>query len=88
MGTAVAAKEGAKYYAMRDGGGTVFETRDYMYTRLDKQQRDFEAGGTTTTLAPAGGEPEDDGDGEPLGDETSDEASARRTRVRRPTAGR
>jgi hypothetical protein len=69
MGTAVAAKEGAKYYAMRDGGGTVFETRDYMYTRLDKQQRDFEAGGTTTTLAPAGGEPEDDGDGEPLGDE-------------------
>ena len=26
---------------MREGGQTVFEVRDYMYTRLDKQHRDF-----------------------------------------------
>jgi hypothetical protein len=39
---------------MRDGGPTVFETRDYMYTRLDKQARDFEQSTTPTTAPPAG----------------------------------
>lgn len=87
IGTVLAAKEGAKYFAMKDGGTTVFETRDYMYTRLDKQQRDFDATVTPTTIAPppggamgpgvpgmppgamAPGGGEDEGDGEPLGDE-------------------
>lgn len=68
IGTVLAAKKDAKYYAMREGGPTVFETRDYMYTRLDKQARDFEQGTTPTTVAPAGGAPdldlEDDAGGE------------------------
>jgi hypothetical protein len=53
----------------------VFETRDYMYTRLDKQARDFEQGTTPTTIAPAatpGAEmmpPQGMGGGDELGDE-------------------
>jgi hypothetical protein len=53
IGTVLAAKHDTKYYAMRAGGQTVYEARDYMYTRLDKQQDDFvepPAGATTTTL--------------------------------------
>jgi hypothetical protein len=42
IGTVAAAKHDAKFYAMQEGGPTVFETRDH-YTR-DKQARDFEAG--------------------------------------------
>lgn len=41
LGTVLAAKRDGKYFAMREGATTVFEVRDYMYTRLDKQQRDF-----------------------------------------------
>ena len=41
LGTVLLAKHDGKYYAVREGGPTVFEVRDYMYTRLDKQQRDF-----------------------------------------------
>ncbi len=56
IGTILAAKQDAKYYVMREGGPTVFETRDYMYTRLDKQARDFEQSTTPTTVAtPPGG---------------------------------
>jgi hypothetical protein len=40
LGTLLVAKKDAKYYAMRAGGSTVFETRDYMYTRLDKTRSD------------------------------------------------
>ena len=40
MGRIVAAKR-EKYYVMRAGGPTVFEARDYMYARLDKQPKDF-----------------------------------------------
>ena len=58
IGTILAAKRDAKYYAMREGGPTVFETRDYMYTRLDKQARDFEQGTTPTTVAPPPGAPD------------------------------
>ncbi len=72
IGTVLAAKHDGKYYVMRDGGPVIFETRDYMYTRLDKQARDFQQSDTTTTtLAPgamgAQGEPApfpDDGGGE------------------------
>jgi Domain of unknown function (DUF4340) len=41
IGTVLLAKQGDKYYAVQEGGPTVFEVRDYMFTRLDKQQRDF-----------------------------------------------
>ncbi|HWP64989.1 MAG TPA: DUF4340 domain-containing protein [Candidatus Limnocylindria bacterium] len=40
IGTLLVAKHGDKYFAMRAGGSTVFETRDYMYTRLDKKRAD------------------------------------------------
>jgi hypothetical protein len=65
MGTVLLAKHDGKYYAVREGGPTVFEVRDYMYTRLDKQQRDFagvEAPPTTVPSAagmPPGGMPPD-----------------------------
>ena len=40
LGTLLVTKQGDKYYTMRAGGSTVFETRDYMFTRLDKQRSD------------------------------------------------
>ncbi len=68
IGTVLAAKHDGKYYVMRGGADAVFEARDYMYTRLDKREKDFveEPGATTTTIAPAApeGEPEDLGGGE------------------------
>jgi hypothetical protein len=54
IGTILAAKHDGKYYAMRAGAETVFEARDYMYNRLDKQPDDFvepPGGATSTTLA-------------------------------------
>jgi hypothetical protein len=77
IGTVLAAKQDAKYYVMQDGGPTVFETRDYMYTRLDKQSRDFEQSTTPTTAPapgaapPAGVLPDVDADAEdaPAGDD-------------------
>ena len=53
LGTVLAAKRDAKYYAMRSGGETVFEVRDYMYTRLDKRQGDFLEGDTPPPAAAA-----------------------------------
>jgi hypothetical protein len=41
LGTVLLAKHDGKFFAVREGGSTVFEVRDYMYTRLDKQLRDF-----------------------------------------------
>jgi hypothetical protein len=68
LGVVLLAKHGGKYYAMREGGPTVFEVRDYMYTRLDKQQRDFVGPETPAETAPpppaAGGEDQDMGGGE------------------------
>lgn len=53
IGTVVGAKRDGKHYVMRAGAATVFETRDYMYTRLDKPEdafvesgKDPKAGGT------------------------------------------
>ena len=40
LGTLLITKKDAKFYAMRAGGPTVFETRDYMYARLDKKRSD------------------------------------------------
>jgi hypothetical protein len=57
IGVVLLAKQDAKYFTMREGGPTVFETRDYMYTRLDKQARDFEQGTTPTTVAPPAAAP-------------------------------
>ena len=67
IGTVVAAKRGPKAYVMREGTGTVFELRDYMYARLDKHQRDFveDPNAPTTTIAPPAANaapPEDGGD--------------------------
>lgn len=78
MGTVLLAKRDGKYYAVREGGPTVFEVRDYIYTRLDKQQRDFvgvEA--PPTTVPSAAGMPQgmpdgmhgDMGDDEPPSDQ-------------------
>jgi hypothetical protein len=68
IGTVLADKQNDKYFVLREGGPSVFETRDYMYTRLDKQARDFEVGATTTTVAgapgAADGDAEDDAGGE------------------------
>jgi hypothetical protein len=69
VGTVLVAKQDAKYFVMREGGSTVFETRDYMYTRLDKQARDFEQSGTTTTLAAGPDEDEADAEDTPAGDD-------------------
>jgi len=71
IGTIVGAKHDAKYYVMKAGGQTVYEARDYMYTRLDKKSGDFveaeQKPGVSTTV-PAGPAPppaaEDEGDGE------------------------
>jgi hypothetical protein len=72
IGTVLATKHDAKYYVMRAGADTVYEARDYMFTRLDKQRADFvesETAATATTLPPPsqlGGEPpaEDEGEGD------------------------
>jgi hypothetical protein len=78
IGTVLATKNAGKLYVMRSGSDTVFETRDYMYARLDKHQRDFvedpNAPTSTTTPTPRpGAEPEmDDGGGEDLGGEELD----------------
>lgn len=78
LGTLLASKHDGKYYALRADGEAVFEARDYMYTRLDKQQSDFlespapATGATTSTLAPPPAVPDDAGDeefGEPSGDD-------------------
>ena len=44
IGTILGTKHDAKYYVMRAGTETVFEARDYMYARLDKQEKDFVEG--------------------------------------------
>jgi len=54
LGTVLLAKHDGKYYAMREGGPTVFEVRDYMFTRLDKRPGDLtETPATTTTTVAA-----------------------------------
>jgi hypothetical protein len=73
MGVILAAHEGDKYFAMREGGDAVYEIRDYMYQRLDKQQADFlgpeqGAAGVPPSTTPAqpgagpGGQPDLGGD--------------------------
>ena len=74
IGTILGTKHDAKYYVMKAGGQTVYEARDYMYTRLDKRSGDFvegegSAGATTTMPAnpappPAADEGEDEGEDE------------------------
>ena len=61
IGTVLAAKHDGKPYVMRAGSETVFEARDYMYARLDKQPKDLveepgaaaEAAKATTTTEPS-----------------------------------
>jgi len=78
IGTVLAAKHDGKYYVMRTGTQTVFEARDYMYNRLDKQPKDFveepAAAKPTVTTAPppAAEEPGDAGDAGDDGGDDSD----------------
>ena len=72
MGTILLVKHDGKYYAVREGGPTVFEVRDYMYTRLDKQQRDFEGKETVTSTLPAPPDAGDMHDGEDGGADDED----------------
>ncbi len=55
IGTIVGAKHDGKYFVARAGGDTVYEARDYMYNRLDKQPKDFVVADTPPT--PAAGTP-------------------------------
>ncbi len=62
IGTVLAAKHDGKPYVMRAGSEIVFEARDYMYARLDKQPKDLveepgAAAATTTTEPSAEPEP-------------------------------
>ncbi|HEV7731072.1 MAG TPA: DUF4340 domain-containing protein [Candidatus Binatia bacterium] len=61
IGTALASQRDGKYFAMREGGTTVFEVRDYMFTRLDKKGPDF----VGPDLAPAPPPANDDAEPEP-----------------------
>jgi Domain of unknown function (DUF4340) len=76
IGTLLAAKHDSKYYAMRAGTETVFEARDYMYTRLDKQRADFvqsakpAAGGPAPTAVTPPGSDGGLGDSAPMDDGT------------------
>jgi hypothetical protein len=60
IGTVLLAKHDGKLYVVREGGPTVFEVRDYMYTRLDKQHRDFVGPEAPPAAAPAEDEHEDE----------------------------
>ena len=69
IGTVLAAKHDGKPYVMRAGSDTVFEARDYMYARVDKQPKDLleepgaasEGAKAPTTTAPSAA-PADEGD--------------------------
>jgi hypothetical protein len=52
IGTVLAAKHDGMHYVARADGGPVFEVRDYMYARLDRQAKDFVEATTTTTVPP------------------------------------
>lgn len=80
MGTVLAAKH-EKYYVMRDGDDVVFEARDYMFTRLDKQPKDFvetaadaaKATSTTVESSPPAMGGGDDGGGDEEDEDAGDE---------------
>jgi len=77
MGTVLGAKR-EKYYVMRAGGPTVFEARDYMYARLDKQPRDFvqtelKEPAATATTAPPTNEPVIGDEEQPPGEDEQDD---------------
>ncbi len=68
IGAVLIAKHDGKYFVMRAGSETVFEARDYMYARLDKQPKDFveepaAAKASTTTVPAPMPEAGDAGDG-------------------------
>jgi len=46
LATLLVTSHDGKYYAMREGQPTVFELRDYMFNRIDKQEKDFLPGAT------------------------------------------
>lgn len=62
IGTVLAVKRDAKYYALREGAQTAYEVRDYMFTRLDKKPTDFINDGSAPPAAAPVPEDEDHGD--------------------------
>jgi hypothetical protein len=57
LGTVLATNHDGKFYAMREGQPTVYGLRDYMFTRLDKQEKDFLPGAAPAAPALPGGAP-------------------------------
>lgn len=54
LGTVLASSHDGKFYAIREGQPTVYELRDYMYARLDKEEKNFLPGGEPEpSFAPA-----------------------------------
>ncbi len=53
LGTILASRHDDKFYAMREGGPTVFEVRDYMFNRLDKKGPEFVGPDTAPPAVPA-----------------------------------
>jgi hypothetical protein len=67
-----------EYTAMSEGGTTVFLVRDYLFTRLDKQPKDFVEKPPTPTVAPgapapqaAASDDDQDDDGNGAGDDAN-----------------
>lgn len=57
LGTVLASRKDGKFFAMRESGPTVFEVRDYMFTRLDKKGPDFVGPEAAPIPSPADSEP-------------------------------
>jgi hypothetical protein len=72
IGTVLGAKHDAKHYVMRSGADTVFETRDYMYTRLDKHPKDFVEGEKPAAAAAPTPPADTHADHDAAGDEDED----------------
>lgn len=53
LGIVLASRKDDKFYAMREGGPTVFEVRDYMFNRLDKKGPEFVGPDTAPPAVPA-----------------------------------
>ncbi len=58
------ARHDGKFYAMAANGPAVFEVRDYMFSRLDKQKADFQPGATPPPPPPGAAAMPDDEPGE------------------------
>jgi hypothetical protein len=64
IATILLAKHDGKFYAMTANGPAVFEVRDYMFSRLDKQKADFQPGATPPPPPPGAAAMPDEDPGE------------------------